>query len=174
MAEAVIKNVEFSNTAFLDYPHNWRQARPNIAGVIGLGAAIDFIQQLDLNETTSYTGELSTYFLEGLRSWVMRDAWDTQKNPADNHFLSDRIIHPHDVAGFLAASDIAVRAGHHCAQPLLESLGVPATVRFLFPYTIPRMMFIKQLLPWLNVKEITGRERGLEKVVFLPSSRSTA
>ena len=127
-----IRNVEFSNTAFLDYPHNLEAGTANIAGVIGLGAAIDFIQQLDMNETTRYTRELSTYFLEGLRSLGNARRVGNPKNSGSIISFQIGSIHPHDVAGFLAASDIAVRAGHHCAQPLLESIGVPATVRVSF------------------------------------------
>jgi cysteine desulfurase/selenocysteine lyase len=127
-----IRNVEFSNTEFLDYPHHLEAGTANIAGVIGLGAAIDFVQQLDLNETTRHTGNLSARFLEGLQSLGNFKRVGNPKNFGSIVSFQAENIHPHDVASFLAASNIAVRAGHHCAQPLLESMGVPATVRVSF------------------------------------------
>jgi cysteine desulfurase/selenocysteine lyase len=127
-----IKNVEFADTELLDYPRNLEAGTANIAGVIGLGAAIDFIQQLDLKETTHHTGNLSAYFLEGLKSIGNAKRMGNPKNFGSIISFQVDPIHPHDVAGFLAGSNIAVRAGHHCAQPLLESMGVPATVRASF------------------------------------------
>ncbi len=127
-----IKNVEFAHTEFLDYPHNLEAGTANIAGVIGLGAAIDFIQQLDLNETVNYTRNLSSYFKERLRSLGNIKLVGNPKNFGSIVSFYVENIHPHDVASFLANENIAVRAGHHCAQPLLESMGVPATVRASF------------------------------------------
>jgi cysteine desulfurase/selenocysteine lyase len=127
-----IRNVEFSNTEFLDYPHNLEAGTANVAGVIGMGAAIDFIQQLDLNETTHHTRNLSACFLEGLQAVGGAKRMGNPTNFGSIVSFQVDPVHPHDVAGFLAGSDIAVRAGHHCAQPLLESMGVPATVRASF------------------------------------------
>ncbi len=127
-----IKNVEFTNTEFLDYPHSLEAGTANIAGVIGLGAAIDFIQQLDMNETTRHTRNLSTSFIEGVKSLGNVHRVGNPKNFGSIVSFQVDDIHPHDVASFLASSNIAVRAGHHCAQPLLESMGVPATVRVSF------------------------------------------
>jgi len=127
-----IKNVEFTHTEFLDYPYNLEAGTPNIAGVIGLGAAIDFIHQLDLNETTNHTSNLRNYFKERLRSsGNFKFVGNPENSGSIVSFNADN-IHPHDVASFLAHEHIAVRAGHHCAQPLLESMGVPATVRASF------------------------------------------
>ena len=127
-----IKNVEFEKTEFLDYPHNLEAGTANIAGVIGLGAAIDFVQQLDLGETTRHTRNLSGYLIERLQS--LGGITRTGNPKSFGSIVSFQVdsIHPHDVASFLAASDIAVRAGHHCAQPLLEAMRVPATVRVSF------------------------------------------
>ncbi len=127
-----IRNVEFGNTEFLDYPHNLESGTPNVSGIIGLGTAIDFIQQLDMKEAVTHTENLSAYFKEKLKS-------SDYVNPVGDPIKFSSIvsfqvkdIHPHDVAGFLAHQNIAVRAGHHCAQPLLESMGVNATVRASF------------------------------------------
>lgn len=127
-----IKNVEFARSEFLDYPHNLEAGTANIAGVIGLGSVIEFIQQLDLNETSSHTKKLNLYFKEELKSLGGIKVVGDSKNSGwiVSFYLEN--IHAHDVAGFLANENIAVRAGHHCAQPLHESMGVPATVRASF------------------------------------------
>lgn len=127
-----IKNVEFTHTEFLDYPHNLEAGTANVAGVIGLGAAIDFIQQLDLSETASHSQYLSTGFKEKLKSVNNVKILGNPKNSGSIVPFYFENIHPHDVAGFLANENIAVRAGHHCAQPLHEAMGVPATVRASF------------------------------------------
>lgn len=127
-----IKNVEFENTEFLSYPKNLEAGTPNISGVIGLGAAIEFIQQLDLIETSTYTKMLAAIFKEKIKSiGDIKLVGDAKHFSSIVSFQVDN-IHPHDVASFLANNNIAVRAGHHCAQPLLESMGVAATVRVSF------------------------------------------
>ncbi len=127
-----IKNVEFEHTEFLDYPYNLEAGTANVSGVIGLGAAIDFITSLDLSETSNHTRHLSSYFRERLRSLrTIKLIGNPRKNSGIVSFQMES-IHPHDVASFLANKNIAVRAGHHCAQPLLESMGIPATVRVSF------------------------------------------
>jgi cysteine desulfurase/selenocysteine lyase len=127
-----IKNVEFNQTEFLDYPYNLEAGTANISGVIGLGASIDFISELDLNETAAYTKNLGTYFKERLKSLGNIQLVGDPKNFTGIVSFNVENIHPHDVASFLANQNIAVRAGHHCAQPLLESMNIPATVRTSF------------------------------------------
>jgi cysteine desulfurase / selenocysteine lyase len=127
-----IKNVGFARTEFLDYPHNLEAGTANVAGVIGLGAAIDFFHELDLNETSNHIKKLSIYFKEKLKSLGGIKIVGNPKNFSGIVSFYLENIHAHDVAGFLANENIAVRAGHHCAQPLLESMGVPATVRASF------------------------------------------
>lgn len=127
-----IKNVEFSHTEFLDYPHNLEAGTANIAGIIGLGSAIDFIRQLDMIECVSHTNDLSSYFKEKLQSLSNIKLVGTPKDAGSIVSFYAENIHAHDVAGFLANENVAVRAGHHCAQPLLDSMGIPATVRASF------------------------------------------
>ena len=127
-----IKNVEFSHTEFLDYPHNLEAGTANIAGIIGLGSAIDFIRQLDMIECVSHTNDLSSYFKEKLQSLSNIKLVGTPKDAGSIVSFYAENIHAHAVAGFLANENVAVRAGHHCAQPLLDSMGIPATVRASF------------------------------------------
>ncbi len=147
-----IKNVEFENTEFLSYPKNLEAGTPNISGVIGLGAAIDFIQQLDLIETSTYTKTLAAIFKEKIKSiGDIKLVGDAKHFSSIVSFQVDN-IHPHDVASFLANNNIAVRAGHHCAQPLLESMGVPATVRASFSIYNTKEDVDKTVLALLELK----------------------
>jgi len=127
-----IKNVEFDHTEFLDYPRNLEAGTANISGVIGLGAAIDFILDLNLSETALYTSHLSAYFKERLKSIGKIKITGEPKDFSGIVSFTMENIHPHYAASFLAQSNIAVRAGHHCAQPLLESMHIPSTVRASF------------------------------------------
>lgn len=127
-----IKNVEFEKTEFLDYPHKLEAGTANIPGVIGLGTAIDFIDELNMEVTANHEKGLSIYFKDKLQSMGGVTLVGNPLNFGSIVSFQVENIHPHDVAGFLANENIAVRAGHHCCQPLLESMGVPATVRVSF------------------------------------------
>lgn len=127
-----IKNVEFEETEFLDYPHKLEAGTPNISGVLGLGAAVEYIQQLDIVEAIHHTKKLTISFKDKLKSLGGITLVGNAQNFGSIVSFTVKNIHPHDVSGFLAHAHISVRAGHHCAQPLLESMGVPATVRASF------------------------------------------
>jgi len=127
-----IKNVEFEQTEFLDYPYSQEAGTANIPGVIGLGTAIDFINQLDSNEVVRHTKNLTDIFKDKLKSIGKIQIIGDAKNFGSIVSFNVENIHPHDVAGFLGNENIAVRAGHHCTQPLLESMGISATVRASF------------------------------------------
>lgn len=127
-----IRSVEFERTEFLDYPGKLEAGTPNVSGVFGLGSAIDFVNELSMNETVAHTKKLTMIFKERL---ILIDKIQIVGDPKNfGSIVSFNIenIHPHDIAGFLANENIAVRAGHHCSQPLHESLGVPASVRVSF------------------------------------------
>jgi cysteine desulfurase/selenocysteine lyase len=128
----IIRNVEFAQTEFLSYPTNLEAGTSNVPAVIGLGAAIDFISQWNLDEVASYTHDLAVVFKEKLRSiGKIQIMGDPTHYGSIVSFNVDK-IHAHDVAGFLANENIAVRAGHHCAQPLHDSMGISSSVRVSF------------------------------------------
>ncbi len=127
----MIETVTTQKATWADAPDKFEPGTRNIEGVIGLGAAIDYLQTIGLSDIANYEHELTTYALEQFTS---------QKNvrlfgptdPADrlgvfSFAVAD--VHPHDEAEILNRSHVAVRAGHHCAQPLMQALGVAGTAR---------------------------------------------
>ena len=115
-------------------PHKFEAGTPNIADVIAFGAAIDFLNDVGMDAVAAYDAELTAYAverlsrLEGLDIYGPADPSERSAVVAFNY----RDIHSHDIATILDRSGIAVRAGHHCAQPLMRTLGVPATARASF------------------------------------------
>ncbi len=127
-----IRKVSFGESSFLPYPFHLEAGTPNIAGIVGLGAAIHFCENLDRQEALAHIKQLETYLrkrvvgIEGVR--IIGQA---KNRTGILSFVLDK-VHPHDLAQFLAEEGIAVRAGHHCTQPLLNSMGVEATLRVSF------------------------------------------
>jgi cysteine desulfurase/selenocysteine lyase len=126
-----IRNVEFDNTEFMDYPRSMEAGTPNVSGVLGLGAAINFIKQLDLNQVPVHIENLAKGLRSGLNAQGFKVIGNARNKSGIVSFIHDK-IHPHDIASYLASQNVAVRAGHHCTQPLLHSLGVASTVRASF------------------------------------------
>ena len=117
-----------------ELPWKFEAGTPNIAGAIGLAAAIDYLDKIGMETVHQYEQELIAYVfpklqaVEGLTIYGSEDL--TQRSGVISFNLAG--LHPHDVATALDYEGVAVRAGHHCAQPLLSYLGVPATVRASF------------------------------------------
>jgi cysteine desulfurase/selenocysteine lyase len=127
-----IRNVEFEKTEFLKYPTSLETGTVNIPSVIGLGVAIDFIIQLDRSEMMLHTKEMSVTLKDKLKAIGKIQIVGNANGSGSIVSFNVENIHPHDVASFLANENIAVRAGHHCAQPLHKSMGIPASVRASF------------------------------------------
>ncbi len=127
-----IKNVEFESTEFLDYPFHLEAGTAHVAGVLGLGSAVDFISTLDQSESMHYIQSLASSFREKAGKLGYVSFLGNPKKSAGIVSFQVKDVHPHDVASFLASRNVSVRAGHHCAQPLLKMMGVPATVRISF------------------------------------------
>lgn len=128
----IIQSVSFKETTFAKYPKNLEAGTSNIAAVIAWGATIDFLNQLDRTASVKHLKELATYCREKLLSLNGVSLIGTAKEHSGIVSFTIENVHPHDIATFLAAENIAVRAGHHCTQPLLKHLGVQATVRVSF------------------------------------------
>lgn len=110
-------------------PYKFEAGTPNIAGVIGLGAAISYINKLGWSAITRQEKKLSAYFLKKISALKFVKILGTAKPKLPVFSLIIKDLHPHDAADLLGQEGIILRAGHHCAQPLHDHFGVPATLR---------------------------------------------
>ena len=125
----MISSVTFEHTTYNELPYKFEAGTPHIAGAIGLAAAIDYLNQLGLDEIAAYEHELLAYATAALtRIPGLRLIGTAREKAAVLSFVIYG-VHPHDVGTILDREGIAVRAGHHCAQPVMERFGVPATTR---------------------------------------------
>jgi len=125
----MIKTVSFDKTTFADPPHKFEAGTPNIAGFIGLGAALDYVEAIGRDRIAAYERDLLVYATTTLKSVPgLRLFGEAPHKAAVLSFLIDG-IHAHDLATLLDHEGIAVRSGHHCAHPLMQFFGVPATAR---------------------------------------------
>jgi cysteine desulfurase/selenocysteine lyase len=125
----MIRAVSFERTVFADPPHKFEAGTPNIAGFVGLGAAIDYIGEVGIDNIRKYENELLAYATDALRSVAgLRLFGQAREKAAVLSFLIDG-VHAHDLATLLDQEGVAVRSGHHCAHPLMQFYGVPATAR---------------------------------------------
>jgi cysteine desulfurase/selenocysteine lyase len=125
----MILNVTFEKTLYQDPPHRFEAGTPDISGAIGLGAALDFIERLGRDNILEHEEALTGYGVDRLsRIPGLQLVGAGQRRLGILSFDLDG-VHPHDVATVLDRHHVAVRAGHHCAQPLLDKLGLGATTR---------------------------------------------
>jgi cysteine desulfurase / selenocysteine lyase len=125
----MILNVSFEKTEFQEPPHRFEAGTPDIAGAIGLGTAIDFIEELGRDNILEHEAALTGYGVDRLsRIPGLRLVGAGQRRLGILSFDLEG-VHPHDLATVLDQHHVAVRAGHHCAQPLMEVLGLPGTTR---------------------------------------------
>jgi cysteine desulfurase/selenocysteine lyase len=130
----MIQTVSFAKTTFNELPYKFEAGTPNFAGTIALGAAIDYINSIGINNIATYEEELLQYAQEQLLSIDGLRIIGTAANKASVvSFLVDN-IHPFDMGMMLDKIGIAVRTGHHCAQPLMDRLGIAGTVRASFAF----------------------------------------
>ena len=125
----MISSVSFEKTIYNKLPYKFEAGTPNIAGVIGLGAAIDYLSSIGVDAVATYEHELLEYATKAISAVPgVRLVGTAQQKAAVVSFLLGS-VHPHDVGTILDQEGIAIRAGHHCAQPVMDRFGVPATVR---------------------------------------------
>lgn len=130
----MIDFVGLEDSSWKELPWKFEAGTPNIAGAIALGAAIDYLNFLDIEKIHQYEAELSAYVLPKLQAIEGLTIYGPQDPALRTGVIAFNLdgIHPHDVATALDMQGIAVRAGHHCAQPLLKYLQVAATARASF------------------------------------------
>ena len=128
----MILKVTFDETTYNGLPHKFEAGTPNIAGAVGIGASIDFINSLDREVCHQYEMSLHDYALEKLKQFDdIRIIGKSSKKSAIISFVIDG-IHPHDIGTIINQKGIAVRTGHHCTMPLMDFYGIPGTVRASF------------------------------------------
>jgi cysteine desulfurase/selenocysteine lyase len=125
----MIKSVTFEKTIYNDLPHKFEAGTPHIAGAIGLGAAIDYLNILGLDRIAAHEHELLAYGTRALASVPgIRFIGAAAHKAAVLSFTLEG-VHPHDIGTILDHEGIAIRSGHHCAQPVMDRFGLPATAR---------------------------------------------
>jgi len=134
----MIKSVHLRESEWNDIPHKFEAGTPNIAQAIGLGAAVEYLDNLGMGNVHAHERVMVSYALERLTGVpnlrIYGPPAEERGGVVTFNLIRDGelLIHPHDLASILDREGIAIRAGHHCAQPLMEHYGVPATARASF------------------------------------------
>lgn len=130
----MIKEVSFEKTTYAELPFKFEAGTPNIAGNIALGVAVDFLQEIGMEAIAKHEKELLDYATEQISQFkeVEIYAKDVPRSGALSFNLKMKGVHPSDVGMILDKQGIAIRTGHHCAQPIMKCLGVPGTARASF------------------------------------------
>jgi cysteine desulfurase/selenocysteine lyase len=147
----MILSVSFEGTTFNDPPHRFEAGTPNIEGAIGFAAALKYLDQLGLKSVAGHESQLLAEATEAVLTVPgVRLIGSARHKASVLSFVMDG-VHPHDIGTILDSEGVAVRAGHHCAQPVMARYGVSATVRASFGL-------------YNTVQEIGALVAGLKKV----------
>jgi len=130
----MIRTVSFEKTTFAPIPEKFEAGTPAIAAGIGLGAAVDYINSIDFEAAAAYEHELLEYATQRLSDIQGVKIVGTAADKASVLSFTIEGVHPHDIGTILDQEGIAVRAGHHCAQPVMQFFDVPATARASFAF----------------------------------------
>ncbi|MBT8306586.1 MAG: cysteine desulfurase [Maribacter sp.] len=130
----MIAEVTFEKTTYADLPHKFEAGTPNICGGIAFGAALDYMNNIGIAEIASYENELLQYATERLLTIEGLRIYGTSKNKTSVISFNIDGIHPYDIGSILDKLGIAVRTGHHCAQPIMDFYKIPGTVRASFSF----------------------------------------
>jgi cysteine desulfurase / selenocysteine lyase len=147
----MISSVTFEKTTYNKVPHKFEAGTPNISGTIGLGAAIGYVNHLGLDAIAAHEQDLLGYASVSVSAIPGIRLIGTAKERAGVVSFVMEGIHPHDIGTILDQQGIAIRAGHHCAQPVMERFGIPATARASFGLYSTR-------------EEVDALAKGIEKV----------
>jgi cysteine desulfurase/selenocysteine lyase len=125
----MIRSVTFEKTTYSPFPMKFEAGTPNIEGAVGIGAAVDYLQQLDWDAVGRYEAELLAYATEALSAVPgLRIVGTAARKTSVVSFVLEG-AHPHDIGTILDQEGVAIRTGHHCTQPVMDFFGVPATAR---------------------------------------------
>ena len=128
----MIDHVDLYESTWKELPWKFEGGTPIIAGAVGLGAAIDFLREIGLDEIERHEHKLSAYAYDRLSEIEGMTIYGPRRERAGLVTFNLGDVHPHDVATVLDTKGIAIRAGHHCCQPLMRWLNVSATARASF------------------------------------------
>jgi cysteine desulfurase/selenocysteine lyase len=134
----MIKSVHLRESEWNDIPHKFEAGTPNMAHAVGFGAAVDYLKGMGMETVQAHEQAMAAYALDRLATVpnlrIYGPPAAERGGVVTFNLIKDGelLIHPHDLASILDREGIAIRAGHHCAQPLMEHYGVPATARASF------------------------------------------
>jgi len=150
----MIASVTFEKTTYADLPHKFEAGTPNISGGIAFGAALDYMNKIGFETIASYERELLTYATDALKKIDgLRIYGEASEKTAVISF-NVGTIHPYDIGSILDQMGIAVRTGHHCAQPIMDFYNIPGTVRASFSF-------------YNTFEEIDLLEKGIRKAILM-------
>lgn len=130
----MIKEVTFAKTTYADLPHKFEAGTPNISGGIAFGAAIDYLNTIGFDKFATYENELLDYATKELLTIEGLKIYGTTEHKTAVVSFNIEGIHPYDIGTLVDKMGIAVRTGHHCAQPIMDFYGIPGTVRASFAF----------------------------------------
>lgn len=130
----MIRTVSMSGTTYNDLPYKFEAGTPHIAGVIALGAAVDYVNGLDFEQAAQHEAALLDYANEQAADIKGLTPVGTAAEKTSILSFTLEGVHPHDIGTILDDEGIAIRAGHHCAMPVMERFGIPATARASFAF----------------------------------------
>ena len=148
----MIRSVTFEKTTYNDLPYKFEAGTPNVAGAIGLGSALEYVGRIGMNNIADYERSLLSYATEALSSLEgVRIIGTASQKAGVISFLLDQ-VHAHDVGTVLDTEGVAIRTGHHCAQPVMKHYGISATARASLAFYNTRA-------------DIDALVKGLDKVI---------
>ncbi|NRB83301.1 MAG: cysteine desulfurase [Winogradskyella sp.] len=130
----MIAEVSFEKTTYADLPHKFEAGTPNVCGGIAFGAAIDYMNAIGFDAIANYENELLVYATKQLEQIENLKIYGTAKNKTSVISFNVGSIHPYDIGTILDKMGIAVRTGHHCAQPIMDFYKIPGTIRASFMF----------------------------------------
>ena len=128
----MIKSVTFEKTIYNDVPNKFEAGTPNISGAIGLGTAIDYIQDIGIDNIVKHESDLLNYATEKIKEIKGVKIIGNAKDKASVLSFTMENIHPHDIGTIMDSHGVAIRAGNHCTQPVMDFYSIPATARASF------------------------------------------
>ena len=150
----MISDVTFEKTTYADLPHKFEAGTPNISGVIAFGAAINYMNNIGFDNILNYEKELLNYAQDQINKIERVQIYGESINKTPIISFNINGIHPYDIGSILDKMGIAVRTGHHCAQPIMDFYKIPGTVRASFSF-------------YNTIEEIDFMIKGLKKAIMM-------